>query len=199
MMRPGASHSRTFALSHFRTAVLGVPLRCAPCRAARALGHDTTVPKCAEPPPQPARYCCAVCSGVSALRARIPHATATATTPDRRLPAGPSPPGPLSRTRPVGTLECLRCTGEGEQSRNAASGPGSAGGRSPRADVRPPSLTRRPANMPGAHGSVNAPVPAYFRTSVLSYFRTRSPGPRRSCRTASARSRTPRRTRGTRT
>src|SRR5262249_26043340 len=39
-------------LSNFRTAVVGVSLRCAPGRAARAVGHDTTVANRAGPPPR---------------------------------------------------------------------------------------------------------------------------------------------------
>ncbi len=58
---------------------LGVSLRCAPGGAARAVGHDTTVPDGAEPPALtdsgafPTRSC--VRAVFSALRARIPHAT----------------------------------------------------------------------------------------------------------------------------
>jgi hypothetical protein len=57
---------------------VGVPLRCAPGRAARAVGNDTTVANGAEPPALtsgrafPRRPC--MRAGVSALRARIPHA-----------------------------------------------------------------------------------------------------------------------------
>jgi hypothetical protein len=108
------SHSRTLALSHSRTAVLGVSLRCAPGRAARAVGHDTTVPNGAEPTEgrDTIRLCLAP-SAFSALRARIPHATATASGPTG--PRGPSPPDPLSRTcNRRHPFRCLRCTGEGE-------------------------------------------------------------------------------------
>src|SRR5829696_7994776 len=62
------------------TAGLGVSLRCAPGRAARAVGNDTTVANGAEPPALtgpgafPPRPC--MRAVFSALRARIPHATA---------------------------------------------------------------------------------------------------------------------------
>ena len=57
----------------------GVSLRCAPGRASRAVGHDTTVPNGAEPPSRQVfatdpRYPRGR-AGVSALRARIPHAS----------------------------------------------------------------------------------------------------------------------------
>src|SRR5687767_14946891 len=62
-------------------------------RAARAEGNDTTVANGAEPPPQKGTILLVpFCSGFSALRARIPHATATA--PDRRDRADPHPPAP---------------------------------------------------------------------------------------------------------
>jgi hypothetical protein len=60
------------------TTDLGVSLRCAPGRAARAVGNDTTVANGAEPTaltgigPFPPRTC--MRAVFSALRARIPHA-----------------------------------------------------------------------------------------------------------------------------
>ena len=53
---------------------MGVPLRFAPGRAARAVGNDTTVANGAEPLRSRARYCCALLLRFSALRARITHA-----------------------------------------------------------------------------------------------------------------------------
>jgi hypothetical protein len=79
------------------TAVLGVSLRCAPGRAARAVGNDTTVANGAEPPALtasgafPPRPC--VRAVFSALRARIPHATASGARP--ASPAIPCSPFPL--------------------------------------------------------------------------------------------------------
>ena len=76
----------------------GVSLRCAPGRAARAVGHDTTVPNRAGPPPP--RYPRG--GGVPALRARISHATSTrsdGTTQGRGLPR-PPPPRPRTNARP---------------------------------------------------------------------------------------------------
>jgi hypothetical protein len=74
-----------------RRVPVGVPLRCAPGRASRCVRHDTTVPNAAEPPRREGTVLLFPPScGVSALRARIPHATTTAGT------ASPfSPPLPL--------------------------------------------------------------------------------------------------------
>src|SRR5215216_5895073 len=72
-------------------------LRCAPGRAARAVGHDTTVPNGAGPPPphNPRG------GGVPALRARIPHATA----PAPRAPA----PHQSERLIPILLTDCAFC------------------------------------------------------------------------------------------
>ena len=70
--------------------------RCAGPGCAR-VGNDTTVANGAEPAKgRDTIRLCPVRSGFSARRARIPHATATAS--EGRHPRGPSPPGPLSRT-----------------------------------------------------------------------------------------------------
>jgi hypothetical protein len=61
-----------------------VSLRCAPGRAARALRHDTTVPKCAEPPAQ--RSTILLCSFAPGSR---PCGRASLT--QRRPSPGPSP------------------------------------------------------------------------------------------------------------
>src|SRR4051812_18936853 len=57
----------------------GVSLRCAPGRASRAVGNETTVANGAESPPRPGddadRRTLRGRAGASALRARIPHAT----------------------------------------------------------------------------------------------------------------------------
>jgi hypothetical protein len=93
------------------TATAGVPLRCAPGRAARAVGNDTTVANGAEPPPQ--RSTIRLCSFAPRSRP-CGRASLTQRRPVRRHRAGPSPPGPLSRTPPLSTLGWLPRTGEGE-------------------------------------------------------------------------------------
>ena len=118
---PALPHLRTPARTHCRSGRVP-PLRSGPgcarsrqrynrCqlrRAPCATGHDTAV---------------AACSGVSALRARIPHATATATATSHgngngngsgpRGRCGPSPPGPLSRTHAAAPPEFSRMYGRG--------------------------------------------------------------------------------------
>ena len=139
---------------------VGVPLRCAPGRAARAVGNEPTVANGAEPPPRPARYCCAVRSGVSALRARIPHANPTATAPVRRLPGGPSPPGPRSRTRPLvhPRVPALYGRGGDLQSRS----PAIVTGQVPRTADRPPLRARySPVTDPSAQADITSSVPRF--------------------------------------
>jgi hypothetical protein len=78
------------------TAGLGVPLRCAPGRAARALGHDTTVPKCAEPPPhQGTILLCPAAPGSRPCGRASLTRTAATSRPLRRVRRGAG--APLSR------------------------------------------------------------------------------------------------------
>ncbi len=80
----------------------------------------------------PARYCCAVLLRGLGPAGAHPSRNGARSAGSRR---GPSPPGPLSRTPPSGTLDCLPRTGEGEAIRHEAGRPAPRGGRRTASDM----------------------------------------------------------------
>ena len=143
--------------------------RCQRRRAPCAAGHDTAVP---------------ACSGFSALRARIPHATAEPRVTGYRgqvtacngnggrssLPRGPSPPGPLSRTPATSWPEAHRMYGRGgETHRPLPARPCSP--PAPTSHAAAPHPLKRP-------GPVVQPPPGFFGGGAsLSERRGRAPPP----------------------
>jgi hypothetical protein len=114
-------------------------------RAARAVGNDTTVANCAEPPPRPARYCCAVRSGVSALPGAHPSRNGTRASASARA-LTPRPPLPHAPLHPARNLSAS--AGEGEtSSRSDAERCHSERGAAPNAPLARPAA-RRPRNLP---------------------------------------------------
>jgi len=122
-----------------------VSLRCAPGRAARAVGNDTTVANGAEPPAHRDNDT-AVVPPLRGLGPAGAHPSRNGNGPVRRVRARPSPPGPLSRTRPVGTLGCRPCTGEGENTCGSRSRH-----RHPPRRMKP-RLQRHEVRLRGLHG-----------------------------------------------
>ena len=103
---------------HLALRLSGVSLRCAPGRAARAAGHGTTGPSCAEPPAQTATVLLWPLAPGSRPSGRASLTRTARLTPQRRPvlgPArGPHPPAP-SPVRPLQLgLNLRACTGEGE-------------------------------------------------------------------------------------
>jgi hypothetical protein len=94
---------------------VGVPLRCAPGRAARAVGNDTTVANGAEPPPRRDNDTAVVPSlrvlgPAGAHPSRNGHCNGTRPTG----PCGPSPPAPLPYLQSASHVRVPAMYGRGE-------------------------------------------------------------------------------------
>ena len=142
--------------------ILGVPLRCAPGRAARAVGHDTTVAQRRRAPcASGQRYCC--CPAAPGSRPCGRASLTQRQRPVRQSARGPHPPAPSPVHGLSAPSSCLPRTGEGEKAvhrirclplsaRNERGGPGE--GHSARAGGRRPARPPFPNPSPEVGGGV---------------------------------------------